>query len=566
IPDIGIVCEGEYNGRKTLGFRVSWDKRYITLAPVATVLGMAFKAYDPDGLLGDKKSLGITLALIPTDMPGVEIGNRANPLDAAFMNGTTRGKDVFIPMDMLIGGQEYIGQGWKMLMNCLSAGRAISLPALGTGAGKISSRMTGAYSRIRKQFRVPIGRFEGVEEALTRIAGLTYRMDAMRRVTAAAIDMGNKPSVLSAILKYHATEGMRQVLNDAMDIHGGRGVILGPRNYLGRAYQGIPIAITVEGANILTRSMIIFGQGAIRCHPFLLRELEAAYDTDQARARINFDRTLFSHIGFTISNAVRALVMGLTGSLFVSAPAAGPLTGYYRQFSRMSSAFTFLADVTLLILGGELKRKEKLSARFGDVLSHLYMGSTVLKTFEDSGRPAADLPMAEWALQDSLFEIQKAMEEILQNYPSRFLAPLLKLLVLPFGRPDKRTNDRLGRKVADILLEPSEARDRLTRGAFINRDPQDPIGRMEVAFEKVLASEPIEAKLVKALKARLDVNNLEDTLKRGVAEGVITEAEAQTVREGWQATFEAILTDEFTPEQYREFGVVRDAAPKQKTA
>ncbi|HLU62264.1 MAG TPA: acyl-CoA dehydrogenase [Gammaproteobacteria bacterium] len=566
IPDIGIVCEGEYNGRKTLGFRVSWDKRYITLAPVATVLGMAFKAYDPDGLLGDKKSLGITLALIPTDMPGVEIGNRANPLDAAFMNGTTRGKDVFIPMDMLIGGQEYIGQGWKMLMNCLSAGRAISLPALGTGAGKISSRMTGAYSRIRKQFRVPIGRFEGVEEALTRIAGLTYRMDAMRRVTAAAIDMGNKPSVLSAILKYHATEGMRQVLNDAMDIHGGRGVILGPRNYLGRAYQGIPIAITVEGANILTRSMIIFGQGAIRCHPFLLRELEAAYDTDQARARINFDRALFSHIGFTISNAVRALVMGLTGSLFVSAPAAGPLTGYYRQFSRMSSAFTFLADVTLLILGGELKRKEKLSARFGDVLSHLYMGSTVLKTFEDSGRPAADLPMAEWALQDSLFEIQKAMEEILQNYPSRFLAPLLKFLVLPFGRPYKRPNDRLGRKVADILLEPSEARDRLTRGAFINRDPQDPIGRMEVAFEKVLASEPIEAKLVKALKARLDVNNLEDTLKRGVAEGVITEAEAQTVREGWQATFEAILTDEFTPEQYREFGVVRDAAPKQKTA
>lgn len=566
IPDIGIVCEGEYNGRKTIGFRVSWDKRYITLAPVATVLGMAFKAYDPDGLLGDKKSLGITLALIPTDMPGVEIGNRANPLDAAFMNGTTRGKDVFIPMEMLIGGQEYIGQGWKMLMNCLSAGRAISLPALGTGAGKISARLTGAYSRIRKQFRVPIGKFEGVEEALTRIAGLTYRMDAMRRVTAAAIDMGNKPSVLSAILKYHATEGMRQVLNDAMDIHGGRGVILGPRNYLGRAYQGIPIAITVEGANILTRSMIIFGQGAIRCHPFLLRELEAAYDTDQARARINFDRALFSHIGFTISNAVRALVMGLTGSMFVSAPAAGPLTGYYKQFSRMSAAFTFLADVTLLILGGELKRKEKLSARFGDILSHLYMGSTILKTFEDSGRPAADLPMAEWALQDSLFEIQKALEEILQNYPLGFIAPLLKFLVLPVGRPYKRPNDRLGRKVAGILLEPSEARDRLTRGAFINRDPEDPIGRMEVAFEKVLASEPIEAKLIKALKARLDVNSLEGTLNRGIAEGVITEAEAETVREGWQATFEAILTDEFTPEQYREFAVDRQVTPKQKTA
>ncbi|HEX7029897.1 MAG TPA: acyl-CoA dehydrogenase [Gammaproteobacteria bacterium] len=565
IPDTGIVCEGEYNGKKTLGFRVTWDKRYITLAPVATILGMAFKAYDPDGLLGDRKNLGITLALIPTNMPGVEIGNRANPLDAAFMNGTTRGKDVFIPMDMLIGGQEYIGQGWKMLMNCLSAGRAISLPALGTGAGKISSRMTGAYARVRKQFRVPIGKFEGVEEALTRIAGLTYRMDAMRRVTAGAIDAGNKPSVLSAILKFHGTEGMRQVLNDAMDIHGGRGVMLGPRNYLARAYQGIPIAITVEGANILTRSMIIFGQGAIRCHPWLLKELEAAYDDDAQRARIVFDKALFSHIGFTISNEVRAFVMGITGANFVSAPAAGPLTKYYRQVTRMSAAFTFLADLTLLILGGELKRKEKLSARFGDVLSHLYMASTVLKTFEDTGRPAADLPLAEWALQDSLFHCQEALEDILANFPVTWMAPLLKRVVLPFGRPYRRPNDRLGHKVAKVLLEPSEARDRLTRGAYWNRDPNDPIGRMEVALDKVLAAEPVEAKLQKALGVKLGAANYEEAVARGVSEGVISAEEANLLREGAAATLEAILTDEFTPEEYARYIAARKA-PEKKAA
>lgn len=565
IPDIGIVCEGEYNGRKTLGFRVTWDKRYITLAPVATLLGMAFKAYDPEGLLGGEKSLGITLALIPTSMPGVEIGNRANPLDAAFMNGTTRGKDVFIPMEMLIGDREYIGQGWKMLMNCLSAGRAISLPALGTGAGKISSRMTGAYARVRKQFRVPIGKFEGVEEALTRIAGLTYRMDAMRRVTAGAIDAGNKPSVLSAILKYHATEGMRTVLNDAMDIHGGRGVILGPRNYLGRAYQGIPIAITVEGANILTRSMIIFGQGAIRCHPYLLKELEAAYDENQDRARVNFDKALFSHIGFTISNKVRAFVMGITGARFVSVPAAGPLTPYYRQLTRMSAAFTFLADLTLLILGGELKRKEKLSARFGDVLSHLYMASTVLKTFEDTGRPAADLPLAEWALQDSLYQSQQALEDILQNFPIGWMGPLLKKVVLPLGRPYRKPNDRLGHNVAKILLEPSEARDRLTRGAYWNRDPNDPVGRMEVALDKVLAAEPVEAKLQSALKMKLNVSNLDEAIARGLKEGIISNDEARILQEGADATLQAILTDEFTPEEFARY-VVAEQEENRKTA
>ena len=387
LPDNGIVCKGTYQGKETLGFRVSWDKRYITLAPIATVLGVAFKAYDPDHLLGTKEDLGITLALIPTNLPGVEIGKRHNPLNSAFMNGPTRGTDVFIPFDCLIGGTEYIGQGWRMLMNCLSVGRAISLPALGTGAGKHASRVTGAYARVRKQFRVSIGKFEGVEEALTRIAGYTYRMDAARRLTAGALDRGEKPSVLSAILKYHCTEGMRLVLGDAMDVHGGRGVMMGPRNYLARAYQAVPVSITVEGANILTRSMIIFGQGAIRAHPYLLKEMEAASSEDHAKAAVDFDRALFAHIGFTISNAARSLFMGLTGALFSPAPGDGATRRYYRQLSRMSAAFTFTADVGLLMLGGEMKRREKLSARYGDILSHLYLASAVLKQYEDQGRP-----------------------------------------------------------------------------------------------------------------------------------------------------------------------------------
>src|SRR5579871_3846207 len=455
LPDIGIVCKGTYKGNETLGFRVSWDKRYITLAPVATILGVAFKAYDPDHLLGDKDDLGITLALIPTNLPGVEIGTRHNPLNAAFMNGPTRGKDVFIPFDCLIGGTEYIGQGWKMLMNCLSVGRAISLPALGTGAGKHTSRVTGAYARVRKQFRVPIGKFEGVEEALARIGGLTYRMDAARRLTAGALDRGEKPSVLSAILKYHCTEGMRQVLGDAMDIHGGRGVMMGPRNYLARGYQAVPVSITVEGANILTRSMIIFGQGAIRAHPYLLQEMEAASSEDHAKAAVEFDRALFAHIGFTISNAARALFLGLTGALFTPAPVSGPTARYYRQLSRMSAAFTFTADVGLLMLGGEMKRREKLSARYGDILSHLYLASATLKQFEEQGRPAADLPLVEWACQDSLYAMQQALEGLLRNFPSRPVAWAMRALVLPLGRPYAPAPDRLGHKVAKLLLEPS---------------------------------------------------------------------------------------------------------------
>jgi acyl-CoA dehydrogenase len=545
LPDNGIVCKGTYQGKETLGFRVTWDKRYITLAPVATILGVAFKAYDPDHLLGSKEDLGITLALIPTNLPGVDIGSRHNPLNSAFMNGPTRGKDVFIPFECLIGGTQYIGKGWMMLMNCLSVGRAISLPALGTGAGKHASRVTGAYARVRKQFRVPIGKFEGVEEALARIAGTTYRMEATRRLTAGALDRGEKPSVLSAILKFHCTEGMRQVLNDAMDIHGGRGVMMGPRNYLARGYQAVPVSITVEGANILTRSMIIFGQGAIRAHPYLLKEMEAAGNDDHAKAAVDFDRALFAHVGFTISNAARSLFLGITGAFFAAAPGTGHTRRYYRQLTRMSAAFTFMADVGLLTLGGEMKRKEKLSARYGDVLSHLYMASAMLKQFEDQGRPEADLPLLEWACQDSLFIMQQQIEGILRNFPARTMGWLMRLMVLPLGRPYAPPSDQLGHKVAELLLTPSDARDRLTRHAFTSTDPKDPVGRMEHALKQTLAAEPVEEKLQTGLKKRLTPANYLKLVDDGAAKNVISAQDAALLRDTYSVARDAIDVDEF---------------------
>ncbi|MGB0514776.1 MAG: acyl-CoA dehydrogenase, partial [Wenzhouxiangellaceae bacterium] len=371
MPDKGIVCMGEFEGRQVLGLRVNWDKRYITLAPVATLLGLAFKVFDPDGLLGDKKDLGITCALIPTDTAGVETGKRHLPGGAPFMNGPTRGKDVFIPMDWVIGGKERVGQGWRMLMHCLSAGRAISLPAQSVASGKLASMTTGAYARVRYQFKQPIGNFEGIQEPLARIAGETYRMEAAHKMTLVALDQGEKPAVLSAILKANLTEAYRRVMVDAMDVHGGKAVIMGPRNYLGIAYQSIPVAITVEGANILTRSMIIFGQGAIRCHPWLLKEMSAA--TSQAPdARRAFDKAFFGHLGYTITNGVRSLALGLTGGRISRAPVSGPVARHYKRINRLCANFTLVADSTLLLLGGKFKFAEKLSGRLADALSHLY--------------------------------------------------------------------------------------------------------------------------------------------------------------------------------------------------
>ncbi len=558
MPDVGVVCKGEYEGRETLGFRVNWDKRYITLGPICTVLGLAFKASDPDGLLGDKRDLGITCALIPSNTPGVTIGQRHDP-SAAFQNGPNSGRDVFVPMDWVIGGREQVGKGWRMLMDCLSVGRAISLPALGTAAGKMASRTTGAYARIRKQFRTPIGRFEGIEEALARIGGVSYRMDAARRMTAGALDRGEKPSVLSAILKYQNTEGMRQVINDAMDVHAGRAVCRGPQNYLTGYYDTVPVAITVEGANILTRSMIIFGQGAIRCHPYVLREMQAAADPDKARGLRVFDDALFAHIGFSLGNMVRAWVMGLSGARFAGVPDIGSKTVYLRRLTRMSAAFAFAADVAMLTLGGDLKRREKLSGRFADILSHLYLASAVIKQHEDDGRPQEDLPLAEWALEDSLFTIQERLAEICSNFPNRAVGTLLRLVTLPLGQRLRRPSDRLGARAAGLLLEPGDARERLTSGMYFKLAADDPIGLMELTLHKVLAAEPIERKLRKALKREVAPFNFESLLAEGQDRGVINDIEAQAVREAMELTAEAIRVDTFGEPTQSEAAEVRAA-------
>ncbi|MGD8976724.1 MAG: acyl-CoA dehydrogenase [Gammaproteobacteria bacterium] len=556
MPDEGIVCKGEFEGRETLGFRVNWDKRYITLGPICTVLGLAFKASDPDGLLGDKRDLGITCALIPSNTPGVTIGQRHDPA-AAFQNGPNSGRDVFVPMEWVIGGREQVGKGWRMLMDCLSVGRAISLPALGTAAGKMASRTTGAYARIRKQFRTPIGRFEGIEEALARIGGVSYRMDAARRVTAGALDRGEKPSVLSAILKYQNTEGMRQVINDAMDVHAGRAVCRGPHNYLSSTYDTVPVAITVEGANILTRSMIIFGQGAIRCHPYVLREMQAAADPDKTRALRVFDNALLAHIGFSLSNMVRAWVMGLSGARFAGVPDIGSKTTYLRRLTRMSAAFAFAADVAMLTLGGDLKRREKLSGRFADILSHLYLASAVIKQHEDDGRPREDLPLAEWALEDSLFTIQERLAEICSNFPNRAVGTLLRLVTLPLGQRLRRPSDRLGARAAGLLLEPGEARERLTSGMYFALRADDPVGLMELTLHKVMAAEPIERKLRKSLKREVAPFNFESLLAEGQDRGVINDIEAQAVREAMELTREAIRVDTFGEPRGSEAAEVR---------
>ena len=434
IPDTGIVSRGLWQGREVVGLKLNFSKRNITLAPVATVIGLAFRMFDPERLLGGKTDIGITCALIPRNTPGVSIGRRHFPLNIPFQNGPIQGKDVFVPVDFIIGGAAMAGSGWRMLVEQLSVGRCISLPSNATGAAKAGVWATGAYARIRTQFNLPVGKFEGVETVIARMVGLAYTMDAARSVTAGAIDGGEKPSVPSAMLKYHVTEMGRQVANDAMDVHGGKGICLGPRNYLGRGYQIVPVAITVEGANLLTRNLIIFGQGAVRCHPFVLREMTAARNPDRTAGVAEFDRALFGHIGFTLSNAVRSFIMALTHARFTRAPVRGPTARYYQHVVRFSASFAFAVDVAMLALGGYLKKKEGLSARLGDVLSCMYLASMVLKHHENQGRQLEDLPIVEWACRNLLYAAQEQLHGFLRNFPNRLLAGLMRALIFPRGR------------------------------------------------------------------------------------------------------------------------------------
>ncbi|EPQ8263729.1 acyl-CoA dehydrogenase FadE [Vibrio alginolyticus] len=547
IPDYGVVCKGEWEGKEVLGMRLTWNKRYITLAPVATVLGLAFKLRDPEGLLGDKEDLGITCALIPTDVKGVEIGNRHFPLNVPFQNGPTRGKDIFVPIDFIIGGEKMAGQGWRMLVECLSVGRGITLPSNSTGGIKTAAMATGAYSRIRRQFKQPIGHMEGVEEPLARLGGNAYVMDAASNLTVAGIDLGEKPSVISAIVKYHCTHRGQQSIIDAMDIVGGKGICMGPSNFLARGYQGAPIAVTVEGANILTRSMIIFGQGAIRCHPYVLEEMNAAY-SEASNAVEKFDKALAGHVSFTMSNLVRSIWFGLSDGLSSSSPTKDATKRYYQQLNRYSANLALLSDISMAVLGGSLKRKERLSARLGDILSQLYLSSATLKRFEQDGRPVEDLPLVHWGLQDSLKQAEVAVDEFLANFPNKVIGRALRVLIMPFGRVRKAPSDKLDSKVARILQTPSATRSRIGRGQYLEPTEHNAAGKIELALSVILQAEPVFDKVCKAQGKRRPFLRLDMIAQEGLEQGFITQEEADLLREAEQHRLDTINVDDFEPE------------------
>lgn len=555
IPDSGIVCKGMHDGKEVVGIRVTWNKRYITLAPVATILGLAFKLYDPDGLLGDtsKTDYGITVALIPTDHEGVETGRRHVPMYTPFMNGPTTGNDVFIPLDWIVGGADYAGQGWRMLVECLSAGRAISLPGMGAATGQLCYRTTGAYSRIRSQFNLPIGYFEGIEEALGRIAGNAYLLEATRQATAQSIDLGVKPAVISAIAKYHMTEMGRDCSKDAMDVHGGKGLIMGESNYLGHGYIATPIGITVEGANILTRNLMIFGQGAIRCHPYIYNEMKAVALEDQTEGLKEFDNLIFRHIAHATGSGIRALVLGLTIGRGAGTNTPDHLSMYYGQISRFSAALSFSADVAMGVMGGDLKKRERLSARLGDVLSSLYMASCLLKYYEDNGSQLDELPLVRWNIRRLLSDVEHALANFCENFPVAPIAWLLKTMMMPYGIHIHGPNDSLDREVSRIMMTPGPLRDRITQCCYVGDETQ-PVGQLDDALHKVLAAADVEKKLSTARKELrfTDIPNesKEDMIARAVQEDVLSQDEGDTILAALLARWNVIQVDAYEKSEW----------------
>ena len=551
IPDTGIICKGQWQGAEIVGVKLNFSKRYITLAPVATVVGLAFRLFDPDGLMSKRIDLGITCALIPRDTRGVSIGRRHFPLNVPFQNGPIQGHDVFVPMDAIIGGFAMAGQGWRMLVEQLSVGRCISLPSNATGAAQAAVYASGAYARIRRQFNMPIGRFEGIQQVLARMAARTYIIDAARSVTAGAIDGGEKPSVPSAMLKYHATEFGRMIANDAMDIHGGKGICLGPRNYLGRGYQVVPVAITVEGANILTRSLIIFGQGAIRCHPFVLKEMNAARNPDHEAGVAEFDRALMGHMGFAISNAARSAVMALTFARFTKVPKVGATKRYFQHVNRYSASFALATDVAMLALGGYLKKKENLSARLGDVLSAMYLASMVLKHHENQGREAADLPLVEWACRSLLYQAQEQLHLFLRNFPNRPLAAVMRLLIFPRGLTYFPPSDRLGRDIVDLMMNPTTARERLTQHIYKTQASNNPLGLLQEALVLATMAESLEKRVrVEGVKTgRVTALELPGRISQALELGILSDAEATVLRDYDAKVSELVQVDDFAPHE-----------------
>lgn len=566
IPDYGVVCKGQWNGEEVVGISLTWNKRYITLAPVATVLGLAFKLQDPDGLLGDDKEPGITCALIPTDTPGVEIGRRHFPLNVPFQNGPTRGKDIFVPLDYIIGGPKMAGQGWRMLVECLSVGRAITLPSNSTGGIKTIALATGSYSRIRRQFRLPIGQMEGVEESMAKLAGYAYSSDAAVSMSTGAVDLGEKPSVVSAIIKYHLTEQMREATIHGMDVHGGKGIMLGPNNYLGRGYQGAPIAITVEGANILTRNMIIYGQGAIRCHPFVLTELGACTIEDREEALAVFDKALMGHVGFTISNLVRTKWLALTNARFTSTPYKDETAEFYRVASRFSASLALMSDISMAVFGGSLKRKERISARLGDLLSYLYLVSATLKRYNDEGRKKEDFALVQWSCQDHLYHCQRALADLINNMPSAPLRAMLKIMLFPFGRPVRKPTDKLEHKLAHLLQVPSETRNRLANYIYLKNEPLNLVGRQEQTLKDILEVEPLFDKVCREKGVKLPFFQLDKVAQMGLEAGILSQAEADKLAAVEKARLDVINVDDFDPADLVAGNVARGESDKKADA
>ncbi len=551
--DIGTVVKGTWEGKPVTGIKLSWDKRYITLGPNATLIGLAFRMFDPENLLGKGDDLGITVALIPASHPGVHIGRRHLPTGAAFPNGPNWGRDVFIPIDFLIGGEKMAGQGWRMLMECLAAGRAISLPSSATAAAKGMLRFTTAYSRIRKQFGIPVGKMEGIEEPLTRMVENAYVIESARAVTAAMVSRGERPSVISALMKYQTTERMRQSVNDAMDIHGGKAICDGPSNYIQAAYLTVPVGITVEGANILTRSLITFAQGALRSHPYLYTEVQACQDADVEKGKAAFEAAFLGHVAFSLSNITGALFHNLSGGFFGQVPEQSYGTAeWYRQLWRQSRNFALVSDLTVAVLGGGLKTKQKITGRLADSLSELYMLSCVLKRYEDDGKPHNDRLIVSLAAQNALYRNQQALQGAIENFPVAPVRWLMNWCVFPLGARYRPAPDRLGHQVVSLALEPGDVRDRLTRDIFISRDVSDPTGLLEVTLEKVVRAEDAEKKLDRAVRHGLikryhGVDWIGDALRRDV----ITESEAQLLRDVEALTARVISVDHFDPAELR---------------
>ncbi|MCG5263672.1 acyl-CoA dehydrogenase [Acinetobacter pittii] len=548
IPDSGVVCYGEYEGAQVLGLRMNFSKRWITLAPIATVVGLAFKLYDPEGLLGDKNKIeyGITCALIPASHAGVKIGARHYP-GSPFMNGTVEGEDVFIPIDWIIGGQENAGKGWRMLMECLGVGRGISLPALATAAGEMSYLTVGAFAKIRQQFNISVGKFEGVQEATSEIASDAYMLEAFRYLVTCGLNQGGTPAVMTAMAKYYATETMRKVVNHGMDIAGGRAIQLGPRNFLALTYQAIPIAITVEGANILTRSLMIFGQGSMRCHPYLFEELQLLQSEDKNNSVKKFDDLLFKHLAYTFNRGARSFAYGWTGGSSDAPQSADQFTAsYYKTINRFSANFALVSDMSLGLLAGDLKRKEMLSGRLADIHAHLFISTAILKFYEAGQKTEAEQLHAKLALQKAFLNIQEAFWGLFENFPAKLPAAFVKWICFPFGRVISKPDDELKQQVAELMMQEHPFREQLKHHVFYSTKADDVTGRLEHAFQILRTLEPLWDKFKKAeSKGKFTGLTFEENIEQAIKEGFISESEAQQLLQYNAIRFDSMLTDVF---------------------